>query len=64
MEEFNAKSKDWYSQDKTSFQGRTIESITSQFGLYKLKNEPTNLLESCSLWLNRPNIYIAAKFGS
>ena len=28
---FNAKSKNWYSQDKTSFEGKTIESITSQF---------------------------------
>ena len=39
----NAKSKNWYSQDKTSFEGKTIESITSQFGLYQLINEPTHL---------------------
>ena len=31
IEGFNAKSKKWYSQDKTSFEGKTIESITSQF---------------------------------
>ena len=41
--DFNAKSKNWYSQDKTSFEGKTIESITSQFGLYQLINEPTHL---------------------
>ena len=27
--EFNAKSKNCYSQDKSSFEGKTIESITS-----------------------------------
>ena len=25
--DFNAKSKNWYIQDKTSFEGKTIESI-------------------------------------
>ena len=45
---FNAKSRNWYSQDKTSFEGKTIESITSQFGLYQLINEPTHLLENSS----------------
>ena len=47
--DFNAKSKNWYSQDKTSFEGNTIESITSQFGLFLLINEPpTHLLENSS----------------
>ena len=32
--DFNAKSKNWYSQDKTSFEDKSIESITLQFGLY------------------------------
>ena len=35
---FSAKWKNWYSQDKTSFDGKTIESITSQFSLYQLVN--------------------------
>ena len=46
--DFNAKSKNWYSPDKTSFEGKTIESITSQFWLYQLINEPTHLLENSS----------------
>ena len=50
--DFNAKSKNWYSQDKTSFEGKTIESITSQFGLYQLINEPTHLLENSSLGID------------
>ena len=40
---FHAKSKMWHTQDKTSFEGKTIESIASQFGLYQLINEPTHL---------------------
>ena len=46
--DFNAKSCNWYSHDKTSFEGSTIESITSQFGLHQLINEPTHLLQSSS----------------
>ena len=41
IRDFNAKFKNWYIQDKTSFEGKTIGSITSQFGLYQLINEPT-----------------------
>ena len=45
IEDFNANSGNWYSQDETSFEGNTIpiESKSSQFGLYSLINEPTNL---------------------
>ena len=47
--DFNARSKNWYSQNKTSFEDKSIESITSQFELYQLINEPTHLLENSSL---------------
>ena len=61
--DFNAKSKNWYSQDKTSFEGKTIESITSQFGLYQLINEPTHLLENSSscidlIFTSQPNLLV------
>ena len=61
IEDFNAKSKNWYSQDKTSFEGKTIESITAQFGLYQLINEPTHLLENSSscigiIFTSQPNL--------
>ena len=46
--DFNAKSCNWYSHDKTSFKGSTIESITSQFGLHQLINEHTHLLQDSS----------------
>ena len=35
--DFKAKSENWYSPDKPSFESKTIESTTSKFGLYQLK---------------------------
>ena len=60
--DFNAKSKNWCSQDKTSFEGKTIESTTSQFGLYQLINEPTHLSENSSSCIDliftlQPNLF-------
>ena len=61
--DFNANSKNWYSQDKNSFKGKTIGSITSQFGLYQLINEPTHLLENYSSCIDliftlQPNLVV------
>ena len=61
--DFNAKSKNWYSQHKSSFEGRTIESVISQFGLYQLINEPTHLLENSSscidlIFTSQPNLVV------
>ena len=63
IKEFNAKSENWYSQDKTSFEGKTIESINSQFGLYQLINVPTHLLENYSscihlIFTSQPNLVV------
>ena len=59
--DFRAKSKNWYNQNKTSFKGKTIESITSQLGLYQLINEPTHLFENSSscidlIFTSQPNL--------
>ena len=61
--DFNAKSCNWNSHDKTRFEGGTIESITSQFGLHQLINEPTHLLENSSscidlIFTSQPNIVV------
>ena len=61
--DFNAKSCNWYSHDKTSIKGGTIESITSQFGLHQLINEPTPLLQNSSscidlIFTSKPNIVV------
>ena len=44
----DGKSKNCYSQDKTCFEGKVNERMTSKFGLYQLINEPTDLLENSS----------------
>ena len=36
---FNAKSSNWFCQDKTSFEGDAIENLTSQFGMHRLIKE-------------------------
>ena len=64
---FNTKSCNWYSHDKTSFEGSTTGSMISQFGLYQLINKPTNLLQSSSscidlVFTSQPNIVIESVF--
>ena len=66
--DFNAKSCNWYSHDKTNFEGSTIESITSQFGLHQLINEPTHLLQNSSsfidlIFTSQPNIVVESGFS-
>ena len=63
--DFNAKFCNWYSHDKTSFEGSSIESITSQFALNQLINEPIHLLQNSSscidlIFTSQPNIVIAS----
>ena len=63
ISDFNTKSKNWYSQVKSSFEGKTIKSITSQFELNQLINETTNSLENCSLCIDliftsQPNLVV------
>ena len=58
--DFNAKSSNWYNKDKTSFEGNTIENLTSQFGLHQIINEPTHILPNSSscidlIFTSQPN---------
>ena len=60
--DFNAKSCNWYSHDKTNFEGSTIENVTSQFGLHQLINKPTHLLQNSLcidlIFTSQPNIVV------
>ena len=61
--DFNAKSKHWCSQDSTNFEGITIESVTSQFGLSQIITEATHILESSSscidlIFTTQPNLVV------
>ena len=59
--DFNAKSSNWYNKGKTSFEGNTIENLTSQLGLHQIMNEPTHILPNSSSC--RHNFYISSKHG-
>ena len=37
--DFNAKSKNWYKNDKGSFEGTIIKNVTLQFGLQQVQHE-------------------------
>ena len=59
--DFNAKSKQWYKIDITSFEGSQLQLITSKFGLSQIITEPTHILEnskSCIdlLFTSQPNM--------
>ena len=46
IDDFNAKSKIWCSQDSINFEGITNENLISQFALRQLINEANHILES------------------
>ena len=50
--DFNAEVKTLYSQDKTTYEGSRIESITSQFGLLQLIKELTHILNETSSYID------------
>ena len=61
--DFNAKSTDWYNEDKKSFKGNTIDSITLRFRLHQLNKEPTHILQNSSsfvglIFTSQPNLLI------
>ena len=46
--DFNAKSSDWFCQDKTNFEEDEIENLTSLFGLQQMIKEPTHISDTSS----------------
>ena len=67
--DFNAKSSNWYNKDKTSFEGNTIENVTSQLGLHQIINEPTHILPNYSscidlIFTSQPNMVIESGIHS
>ena len=63
IENFNAKSINWFCQDKTSFEGNAIENLTSQFGLHQVIKEPIHILDTSSscidlIFTSQPNLII------
>ena len=46
--DFNVKTANWHKNDINSYEGLKIDTITSQFGLQQLINEPTHLTANSS----------------
>ena len=44
----NAKSKNWYKNDKCSFEGNITENVTWQLGLQQVIKEPMHILDNSS----------------
>ena len=61
--DFNAKSSNWFCQDKTSFEGDSTENVTYQFGLHRIIKEPTHISDTSSpcidlIFTSQPNLII------
>ena len=48
IDEFNAKSHNWYKGDKTTASWSKLEIMTSHYGLTLIINEPTHIFEDSS----------------
>ena len=61
IRDLNAKSKNWYSHDRTSHEGIEIENVTAQFGLQQIIKEPTSISNTSSscidlIFTSQPNL--------
>ena len=43
--DLNAKSKNWFLLDRTTYEGNIIEIITSHFGMHQLIHDPMHILK-------------------
>ena len=60
---FNIKSKNWYSNDKTTRKCVKIEFVSSQHGFHQTINEPTHVLKNSSsctdlIFTSKPNLVV------
>ena len=46
--DFNARSNNWCSSDKTTYEGKKLESLISRCGFKQVISDPTHILESVS----------------
>ena len=59
--DFNGKTTNWYKNDINSYEGLKTDTITSQFGLQQIINEPTYLTSNSSscidlIFTSQPNL--------
>ena len=65
--DFNAKSSNWCKSELTISEGKSTESISSQFSLLQVINEPTHILGSSSscidlIFTSKPNLMTESGF--
>ena len=61
--DFNARSKNWRSSDKATYEGKKLESLTSKSGFKQVTSDLTHILESSSsfidlIFTSQPNLVI------
>ena len=61
--DFNAQTKGLYTLGKTTYEGRRIDGITSQFGLEQVIHEPTHIIGERSssidlIFASQPNLVV------
>ena len=66
--DFNARSSNWFSSDKTTYKGKKLESLTSQCGFKQVISDPTHILESSSscidlIFTSQPNLVMKFEFS-
>ena len=59
--DFNARSNNWCSRDKTTYEGKKLESLTSQCGFKQVISDPNHILENSSscidlIFTSQPNL--------
>ena len=58
LDDFNTKLSQWYSGESSISEGMSIESITTQFKLHHITNEPTHDLQTYAhktlIWNTKP----------
>ena len=65
LDDFNAKSSNWYKHDTATYKSPKPDAITSQFGLQQLIQEPTHILADSSscidlIFTSQPNLVMQA----
>ena len=67
--DFNAKSSNWFCQDKINFEEDAIENLISLFGSYQMIKKPTHILETSSsctdlIFTSQPNLITESEVHS
>lgn len=63
FDNFNARSKSWWSEDIVTIEGSKIEFLTTTYGLHQLMSDPNHILSSSSSCIDliitgQPNLVI------